>query len=500
MKLKFNILSIATAAVLGAGLSSCNDWLKVDMEDQVMENTLFSQYKGFRTALNGVYISMLDQYTNNFSTANLDVMAQCYNVSTLNDHSRLNWALLRYANLEDENNKIWNNFYNLIANVNIIIEHTQEDNPLTASQYGIIRGEALALRAMFHFDLLRLYGPVFSISDQLECMPYQASSRREILPFLKACDVLDLIIKDLDEAAKLLKDADPIITDGVRLTTIVDNGVNNYDTFFRQFRLNYYAVQALRARAYLWKGDKTEAYRIATKDIIEAIAEIDVFPWTTKEAATANGKPDLIFSSEVMFSLYHSQRDTRFNTPYFSESNEPKTILTFYGQDLTSGSKVSFLYDSGDLRRDQWATSDNEGENATSEQFLVLKKFAPLTGNTDGSEYFRYMIPLIRLSEVYIMAAECAPTESEGRDLINTLRLQRNCPDLTPEADFTDALLKEMYLETLGEGQMFFYYKRHASTSVISGIEPNGVTEIPIERYVMPTPPDELAQRTTNGK
>ena len=41
MKMKFNILPIAITAVLGAGMSSCNDWLRVDMEDKVMEKTMF---------------------------------------------------------------------------------------------------------------------------------------------------------------------------------------------------------------------------------------------------------------------------------------------------------------------------------------------------------------------------------------------------------------------------------------------------------------------------
>ena len=237
MKLKFNILSIATAALLGAGLSSCNDWLRVDMEDQVMESSLFSDYKGYRTALNGIYVSMITQYTNTFSTTNLDVMAQVYNVSQVNNHNKLNWALFRFGELESANNNIWNSFYSLIANINVIIEHTEDaDCPLNAHQYGLMRGEALALRAMFHFDLLRLYGPVFAVSDQLECMPYQASSKREILPFLKACDVLDLVIKDLDEAAALLKDEDPIITSGVGLTEIVNNGVSNNSKAVNPYR------------------------------------------------------------------------------------------------------------------------------------------------------------------------------------------------------------------------------------------------------------------------
>ena len=513
MKLKFNILSIATAAMLGAGLSSCNDWLRVDMEDQVMENTLFSDYRGYRTALNGIYISMLDQYTTTFSTVNMDVMAQCWNVSNVNNHSQINWAQFRYNNLETQNSAIWNGFYTLLANVNVIIEHTEDaDCPLTAKQYGLMRGEALALRALFHFDLLRLYGPVFSISDQLECMPYQASSKREILPFLKGAEIIDLIIKDLNEAAGLLKDTDPIVTEGVKIENIVDNGVNVYDESFRQFRLNYYAVNALRARAYLWKGDKTQAYQIATKDIIEPITteDLTVFPWTTRADITNDDMPDLVFSTEVMFSLYHSKRNSSggFYTTYFGQDLDRSQRLTFPGQDLVGDSKVASMYESGDYRRNMWVVApptraeQQEAEQSGSEapNTLAFTKYAPIsTTSTESGKYFQYMVPLVRLGEVYLIAAECAPSDSQAREFLNTLRLNRNLPDLDPTMDLKEAILKEFYLETLGEGQLFFFYKRNAYNTMISGTQPNVRVDVSADVYVMPTPLDELAQRDTNS-
>lgn len=92
MKMKFNILPIAITAVLGAGMSSCNDWLRVDMEDKVMEKTMFSDYKGYCTALNGIYIGMNGLYSNQLSTGAIDVMAQYYNVTENNSHSKRLYA------------------------------------------------------------------------------------------------------------------------------------------------------------------------------------------------------------------------------------------------------------------------------------------------------------------------------------------------------------------------------------------------------------------------
>ena len=46
------------AGTLSVSTSSCSDWLEVDMEDSILETTLFSTNEGFLTALNGVYSSL----------------------------------------------------------------------------------------------------------------------------------------------------------------------------------------------------------------------------------------------------------------------------------------------------------------------------------------------------------------------------------------------------------------------------------------------------------
>ena len=42
------------------GGSSCKEWLKVDSEDRIMEDALFQSESGFFTALNGVYVHLLN--------------------------------------------------------------------------------------------------------------------------------------------------------------------------------------------------------------------------------------------------------------------------------------------------------------------------------------------------------------------------------------------------------------------------------------------------------
>ena len=54
MKTINRIKSILAASILAVSATSCADWLEVKMEDKIMENTLFANYRGYMTALNGI--------------------------------------------------------------------------------------------------------------------------------------------------------------------------------------------------------------------------------------------------------------------------------------------------------------------------------------------------------------------------------------------------------------------------------------------------------------
>jgi hypothetical protein len=74
----------------------------------------------------------------------------------------------------------------------------------------------LGVRAFLHFDLLRLFGPVYSMDSQRKSIPYNdgiEASRRELLP---ADELIDTkLLPDLENSESLLKSSDPIIAEGV---------------------------------------------------------------------------------------------------------------------------------------------------------------------------------------------------------------------------------------------------------------------------------------------
>ena len=504
MNYKNIIKCLFVAGTLSVSTSSCSDWLEVDMEDSILETTLFSTNEGFLTALNGVYSSLNNSslYGGTLGMVGIDIMAQYYNVpNVINQHNYYYWSGYNYTdtNFDNASNSLWSNMYSLIANVNLLLEKCDEpDAAILDRYYPLVKGEALALRGMMHFDLLRFYGPIYSdATASQECLPYQEDSRRTVQPLISAEEFLNRVIRDLDAAAELLKECDPVLTEGVKDGVLSDDGLDSYDWSYRQLRLNYYAVQALRARAYLWKGDKATAYDIAKNEVIakSETEQLNVFPWmdrTTVQETIENSRPDYVFSDEVMFSLYNMSRDNLYDS-YFSASVNANNRLCFVGSSETgSDSKLASFYDdTNDIRRRMWSFQEGEtsGDNA-----ICLVKFQDFSVSSESGDTltYRYMTPLIRKSEMYLIAAECTDDITEAATLINTVRNVRGAVslDVTPD-NKQELITREFAREVVGEGQLFFYYKRLGMTSIISGTSASGSASMSVDSYVIPLPSDE---------
>ena len=132
------------AGVLAVPTTSCSDWLDVKMSDKIMENALFSTNNGFMTALNGVYMGMIDVYGDDLSVGIIDVMAQYYDMVNGN-HTYKVFANYQYEDeaFKTKSNNIWTKMYALLANVNNLLEHCDEEgSALRSEYYPIVKGEA----------------------------------------------------------------------------------------------------------------------------------------------------------------------------------------------------------------------------------------------------------------------------------------------------------------------------------------------------------------------
>ncbi len=471
-------------------LGACSKWVDVQPSDRLAEDRLFSTRQGYLSALNGVYAELTHPsiYGENMTVSGLDVLAQYYYM-TASTHRYYDFTTFAYASDRSRAafDNMWKKSYELIVNCNVIIERAGEsNNPLLPAPYfGLVKGEALALRAMLHLDMLRLFGPIWSEADKkFPSIPYTTSARPQVTALLGSEEIMQHVTEDLKAAIALLKDADPIIKEGVRHGAN-PNGSN--DLYYRQYRLNYYAAKALLARAYLWMQDKENALKEA-QEVLTAALEPGkpIFKMGVANPAAIPADFDHMIMSEVMFSLYKVNRQNIYTT-YFSPDVPKETRLSFNNNDDNQSRKNGLYDDQNDYRLKAWMTLTN-----TNGSFLTHVKYG-VTTNGPGP----FMMPLIRLGEVILIAAECSNTVGEGTQYLNMLRTGRNCVSLAPAttAQLKDFITREFRKEVFGEGQMFFYYKRNAMTTVPNNASLAGTKQMILSNYVVPLPVSEIAVR-----
>lgn len=163
-------------------LAGCSNWLDVQPYDQISEDELVKSEEGFQKALNGIYIGLNDEalYGKSLTVEMIEIMGGAYEIG----NESLVWG--NYTDLKDYNynteywrscmSSTWDKAYALILNCNKLLENMKSREELfTGNNYNIIQGEALALRAMLHFDMLRLFGPVYSRNPEATSIPYYTS-------------------------------------------------------------------------------------------------------------------------------------------------------------------------------------------------------------------------------------------------------------------------------------------------------------------------------------
>lgn len=461
-------------------LMACNDWLDVQPKSQVEDNEMFKSETGFKEALAGVYSSMLSNstYARELTYGAIGVMGQEWTTYPSLSYGPSYQYIIEYdystSASESMIASIWATSYNSIANANNILKHIDASQKLfTGNNYTIIKGEALALRAFLHFDLLRCFGVSYAVNPDMPAIPYCTDLTYRVFPQLTVKQVAEKIENDLIEAEKLLA-VDPILT-GEEFSELDDNGY----LMNRQVHLNYYAVKGLQARVYMWMQRYAEAEQCA-KSVIESKA----FEWINSDNMSSG--VDLAFVTEQLFALHNINLSTLSEACFNSDGGNQ----TFSINEETWN---DYYTDGGDIR---YVCLYQAGTDSNNMQERYLKKYNP---STSEDSYYTDKMPLIRLSEMYLIKAECEYRAGNAKayETWNELRINRKEASLDSNpADFYDELIKEYRREFIGEGQLFFFYKR-LNSAIIKGSIVDVIAE---KAYTFPLPVSETdaAQRKTN--
>lgn len=479
MKRIIYILIIAATLVTG-----CGKWLDVRPFDQISEQELLKNEEGYQKLLNGIYIELCREelYGASLSAEMIEVMGGAYEIGDDNIVWG-NYTELKRYDYESEYWRMrfgatWNKAYAMILNCNKLLENmVGKESMFTSVNYNIIKGEALALRAMLHFDMLRIFGPVYKLDPDAKSIPYYTARVSNPEPQQPASKIIELILKDLNESIELLK-VDPIIKNGTMMSS---NGGGQSDFLrYRALRLNYYAVRGLLARVNLYAGNNDEAFNNA----LEVIGAVDegIFSFVEGKDIIGSVKdPDRIFSSEILFAHSSTQRVKIFknyfdpNRTSFTFKMEHKLLTTkiYGGASLTGG------------YQDDFRNVANWNASGLNRYFY---KYADMT---EPGKIQNTMIPAIRLGEMYLIAAETQSDDlSFGLPYVNMLREHRG--GLTPLSTLTPELLQYEYIrEMYGEGQLFFMYKRMYS-DIIRSADAKYNVHASRNVFTVPLPEDEI--------
>ncbi len=471
MKQNLLILFIATMV-----LTACQDWMDVKPKSEVDQVDMFSSQDGYQDALNGLYLMLgeSDLYGDKLTMSFLDVLAQNYFIPS--GHSYIDLAFYNYDTEVSEAviSSVWNKVYNVIANCNNIIEHMDADDPqrFSGNNYNLMKGEALAIRALLHFDLLRLFNAPYVSDPEFLGIPYVKEYKIEVTEQATTTEALGSVIDDLKAAYDLMAE------DEVRHET-------DDNKRYRENRLNYYATAALLARVYLYQKDYENAGAYAAE-----VIQSERFEWM--EPADVLGNRDFVFYREMVMGLYHTKVG-EIARSYF-EDNMDNDL-----SQLVCADRSADWYDGDDIRFKYWF----ETVSTSSGDKRFMMKYNRPKEEKDEAMYQDPVVALIKLPELYLILAECkAQTNlSEGIAVLNEMKTERRTALLDEAADevaFLQAVAREYEREFYGEGQLFYFYKRMNYPSIVGADGSNiSMTD---KQYTLPLPADELqfGGRVTN--
>lgn len=470
---------ICLSAIIGTlTLAGCSDYLDVTPSDKQTAAQLYATKSGFYTAENGVYdaLSSDDLYGKQMTWEAVDLMSKRYSTTKCTQYMKdlaANSYTTSYAS--PVLSSIWLKAYKVIMAANLLIDEVDKQSGiLSEKEANLMKGEMLTVRAFLHLDMLRLFGPTPMNGLDQKAIPYNESSNVTVLDLLPISEVESKIIRDLDEAEQLLQN-DPIIENGPMMS---EQDGESVQLRYRQFRFNYYTTIALKARTYLYVGDKDNALTQALRLINDSKVS-EHFPFVDPNKLLANtSNPDRIFSSEVLTGVYDKDRDQVF-TDYFS-SDAPSTQRLQPYSTFVMGGQVGLFYnvllqmtESTDYRyQSQWEVAS--GSSSSGFIFTKYKDIdKPDPDDEDSEYYYSRMIPLVRLSEMYYIAAECETDPLDQAKWYNTIRAARGCMAIPDEyvqmyaaygywdMYFPMMLSSEYLREFYGEGQWFYFTKRH---------------------------------------
>lgn len=464
--------------VLAGMLTSCGKFLDRQPKTQVDAQFMFETEQGFMDALMECYAKMSSRniYGEHLTMTTIELMAQHWEVSAANMSTQLELKNLDYTSETYTNiiEGMYSSLYAIVVQANDVIGHLDETGNVIKDEdtRKIIEGEAHALRALAHFDVLRLFGDMPKGGTKKVNLAYAEVVTKDDIPAVGYDTFVEKLLADLDLAEELMTGIDPVLYGA-------DDEMPSNFLQFRSFRMNLMAVKALKARVYLYLGETTLANQYANEVI-----------GTTNNDGTEYMTLSGISDAKNKYYSMPSETIFKVSNRSLGSYEESLMINNAYRLTISTYNDMFGSYLTNDIRSNLvWSQTES-----SSESFAVIRKYkqSDLDEDDDTAIQNTQVLPILRLAEMYLIAIETAPTLEEANSLYSTFMLSRNvvAPIEITEANKYDTIKDEYRREFFAEGQLFFFYKRHFAPMMDYGYRANSLTE---KEYMLPLPASEIS-------
>ena len=455
---------LLTLAILFS-ISGCKKFVQIGPPTtQIVTANVYDNPNAVTAALLNIYMAMVIN-TDSWEISQNNGLLADELTSYSTDQGQVQFYTNSMSSLTIGNEGDWYNPYNYIYQANSLISGLQNNANINSAIAQQITGEALFIRAFWHFYLANMYGdvPLVTTTDY---------TITQSLPRTPRAQVYSQIIKDLEQAQTLLN----------------SNYVDATDTALSADRIrpNKSVATALLARVFLYAGQydsaKIEATSIINNSSMYSLCTVlsgagSVFQMNSTEAIWQWSEPN---PPPLGSNTPDAQNFTLVSAPSTGTQNS-----------CTISPQLLNAFEPGDQRRLNWIDSFVTS-NPTINYYFPYKYQS--YNNSNITEYTM----VLRLAEQYLIRAEAEAQLGHMQDAATDLNIIRSRAGLPASTILTgsstiqqadSAILHERQVELFTEwGHRWFDLIRTGNVTPIMSV----VTPFKSGRAIAWSPNDSL--------
>ncbi|WP_411029996.1 RagB/SusD family nutrient uptake outer membrane protein [Spongiimicrobium sp. 3-5] len=430
------------------GLTSCETALEQAPVSDITQSNAFQNEDDAESAIIGCYNQLQTAMTGNQAVANFVAWGDARADEILTNDTGGSIVVISENLLTTTNGFVdWSAWYRLINNANTTIVNVPEIENISADKQNQIVGEALFLRSLAYFYLVRLWGDV-----PVVLTPFTSSNDEFQVSQSPKGSVLEQIITDLS------------VAEGMVPTSYSGNDAT-------RGRATVGALNALQAHVYAWRarvengGDADlQAALSATNKIL---GNSSYSPWSNYEAVFADeNTPETIFS-------------VQFNLDVFDDNNLSSSFLKEpYNERLRASIEFDPLFLTfiearpNDVRIDV-IKQEAGPSDLVNDPFVVKYKGKGQTAQ--GFSTSDDNVPIFRLTGIQLLKAEILAAQGslmEAMTIVNDIRTRAGLANNVANTQdaVLDAVLDERYIELFAEGHRWFDLIRNGKATQLDDI------------------------------